>query len=89
MIVVVEAGLFQRPRLMRLQHAERDTGFQPFCLHGLDHGRHLGQVAVLQFTPGGAHAEAICPAGLRLAGSLDDLLERHEFFGLQAGVEMR
>ncbi len=78
MIVVVEAGVFQGLRLIRRDHAQGGTGLQAHGFHSADHGRQSRHIAVLQVTPGGAHAEALCPAILRGARFGEHLFDRHQ-----------
>ncbi|KAK4009560.1 hypothetical protein OUZ56_018694 [Daphnia magna] len=86
-VVVIEAGRLQGLGLPRFEHAEGDAGFQPQRLHLADHLRHLLDVLVLRRTPGRAHAEAGRAVGAGILGGLNDLGERHQLLGLQAGAE--
>jgi hypothetical protein len=87
-IVVVEAGVLQGHGLVRRQHAQGGAGLQAQGLHAADHGGQLGQVAVLQVAPGGAHAEALRPvAGLARALAIT-LVGVHQLLGLHAGLEV-
>ena len=56
-VVVIQTGRRQLLCLTRLQHAERDTGFQSQRLDGLHHIDDLVQILVFRTAPGSAHAE--------------------------------
>ncbi len=88
MIVVIEPGRFQRFGLAVIQHAQRDAGFQPFGLHGFDHGGNFGDIAILQAAPGRSHAEPVRAIFLGSARGGDHLIERHQFRGIEPGIEM-
>ena len=84
-IVEVEAGVLEPPRLSVGQHAERDAALEPQRLDARDHGADLLDVAVLGRAPGGAHAE---PAGAGLARGarfVEHGVERHQLFRAHAG----
>ncbi len=85
-VVIVEPGLGERPRLIAGQHAESHAGFEAHRLHFADHLAERGHVAVLRLTPRRAHAEALRAVRLGLAGGSDHGVGVHQFFGLQTGV---
>src|SRR5262249_137724 len=61
MVVIVEAGCLEPPRLALREHAERGAGLEPDRFDGFDHRADLLEVAVLRLTPRRAHAEAARP----------------------------
>src|SRR5262249_52642256 len=64
-VVVVEAGGLETPRLALREHAERGAGFEPDRFDARDHLAHLVEVAVLRLAPGRPHAEAAGAPGFR------------------------
>src|SRR5580700_9660133 len=64
-IVEIEAGVFEPPRLAGGEHAERGAGLEPERLDALDHGADRIEIAILRLAPRRAHAEAAGAAGLR------------------------
>ena len=71
------------------QHAEGHAGFHAQrldALHHIDDGVH---VAVLRAAPGGPHAKPACAAVLCLTRLRHDRIDVHQFFGIDAGLEMR
>ena len=89
MVVVVEAGLFKPLRLRRLEHAERDAGFQTHRLHALDHGANLVEIAVLRRTPSRTHTKARRAAFLGRTRFGHNGFDRHQLLGFDAGVVLR
>ena len=76
-VVSVEPGLLQPPRLVLVQHAERDAGFEPHALHPAHHFEHAVEgVAVLHLAPGCPHAEArgACSRARRAAATTSSTL---------------
>ena len=88
-IVIVEAGLSQAPGLWRRQHAEGHAGFESRRLDAFDHRADRLDIAVFQFAPSRAHAEALRAASLRRLRRLDDGVGGHQFPRLEPRVEMR
>src|SRR4029450_8251881 len=88
-IVVVEAGSPELPRLLRREHAERGAGLEPERAHAMDHRTHLVELAVLRLAPGPPHAEA---ARTRIAGCPrlpEHGLEAHQLLSLHASFVVR
>ena len=46
-VVIVETGIGQNARLLRLQHAKRHAGLETEFLHAAHHGRQHTEVAIL------------------------------------------
>ena len=88
-VVVIQAGVFQRLGLLGVEHAQGGAGFHAQGAYAADHFRDLCHIAVLRRPPGGAHAEARGAGGLGLRGFVQHILERHQFLRLQAGVVAR
>ena len=49
----VEAGLFQLPALLLVQHAKRRAGFQPLGAHPAYHLQYTFEILPLRIAPGG------------------------------------
>jgi hypothetical protein len=88
-VVVVEAGLLQRNRLFRAEHAEGGAGLHAQLAHRADHLGHGGDVLVLGRAPGRAHAEARRAGRLGRGGAGAHLVHREQLVRLEAGVEAR
>ena len=58
MVVIVESGCLQPPRLRGIEHAERGAGLEPERFDALHHGANFIEVAILGLAPRGAHAKA-------------------------------
>src|SRR5262249_39715924 len=88
-VVVVEAGIFQPPRLRTGQHAERRAGLEPERLDALAPRAHSIGGAVLRIAPGRAHAEAARAGALRRLRLGDDRRRVHQLLGLHARLVVR
>ncbi len=82
MVVVVEAGGLETPRLALREHAERGAGLEPDRFDARDHLAHLVEVAVLRLAPGRPHAEAARARVFRRPRLGDDGVEAHQLFRL-------
>ena len=88
MVVRRQPGVRESLGLLVGQHAEGDARFHAEVAHPADHVEHLVELRpVLDFAPGGAHAEARRAELLRPGRLLANLLERHERRRLDAGLE--
>ncbi|ABA47844.1 hypothetical protein BURPS1710b_0571 [Burkholderia pseudomallei 1710b] len=88
-VVIVEARLRQRLRLVFLEHAERHARLEAHVLHAADHFLDRLDVAILRVAPRGAHAEARRAVFLRGARGGEHRVHLHQLLRLQAGVVMR
>ena len=88
-VVIVQTGVGQAPRLRPAEHPQGDAGLHPQTAYGRDHVDHLVQVLVGRVAPGRAHAETGRAIGLGRLRRLDHFFERQQLFALQAGVVFR
>jgi hypothetical protein len=88
-VVVIQPGRLELVRLRGAEHAERRAGFHAERAHRADHCGDLVDVAILRRAPGRAHAEARRPGRLGRARLVEHGVERHQFFGLDAGCVAR
>ncbi len=87
MVVGVAAGVFEARGLGGGEHAEGAADFEAEGVHGADEvedGVEFG--AVLDFAPGGAHAEAGGTFGLGLPGLGEDGVAGEDAMGCDAGI---
>ena len=89
MVVEIETGVFQPPRLAGGEHAERGAGLEPERLDAFDHGADRIEIAILRLAPRRAHAEAAGAAGFRRARFGEHRVERHQLFRAHAGIVAR
>ena len=85
-VVVIEAGRLETPRLVLREHAERGAGLEPNRLDAFNHLADVVEIAILGLAPRRPHAEA---ARARTLGRLrlgDDGIDAHQFLRLDAGV---
>jgi hypothetical protein len=85
-VVVIEPGIGELLRLVRLEHAERHAGFQPHLPHALDHLDDRGHVAILGVAPRSAHAEALAARVPGLRRRLQHGAHVHQLGRLELGI---
>ena len=57
MIVIIEAGLFKRLRLILRDHAERHASFKAKATYFADQLNHFFDIAIFEFAPRRTHAK--------------------------------
>src|SRR5215813_6606058 len=88
-VVVVEAGHLETPRLARRQHAARGAGLEPDRFYAYDHLAHVVEVAVFRLAPRRSHAEAARGRALRRPRLGDDGIDAHQPFRLHRRLVVR